>query len=309
LRESCPKTVQRGEPRVQSGYIKDLVKSVMHFSRALFFSIGLFGAVFFMADTASAHEQPTSTTRFNLKSGDLPANLPVPTRQTGWQAGRLNLEEVEDGVSVTNDISVRASTGGNSASGANGQSGGTIQTGNAKARVEVKTEVGDEATVDIEEEYEGEAEIERKFESASGTVKTKIRVEVSSSASSTVAATSAPLLKEERVKEKGSWFSRWWPFGKDDDENDVDDDAGKEADDDEDADEADDADDESRDAREAKTEREATATSSQRLDISATSTVSATTSAPESAKDRPIDERARGAVRRFIRNLFSLFGF
>ena len=125
----------------------------------------------------------------------------------------ISVSKVNDdagGTSITNDISVSASTGGNNVSGGSGQSGGTIQTGSAKAEVKIQTTVNGEVIEDFDEEYEGEAEIEKEFENASGSVKTKIRVEIEGNQQPT---TSNRQQESREEKEKDSWFLKIWPFG------------------------------------------------------------------------------------------------
>ncbi len=248
----------------------------MHFQRTLF-SIGLLGVALFTADVVSAREGSlVMSSRFNLKSGE-----------------RLNLED-SSGVSVTNDVSVSASTGGNSASGANGQPGGTITTGSAKAEIKVNTQVSGEAdsagspqaVVDIDEQYEGEAKIEKEFENASGTVRTKIRVEVDDNKQPTTNSQQQKLREErEKVEVKRSWFSRFWPFWGDDDSDD------DEAD--ENIDNADDMD------------NNVASTSSMQDEIEITEATSTQADADEVQPPR----NTRGAFRSFFRDLFSFFGF
>ena len=241
---------------------KTSIKSVMHFLRALF-SIGFLGAVFLMADVASAER----TERFNL-SPDLRLNLGDDVAQPQPQ------------VSITNDISVSANSGGNSASGKNGQPGGSVTTGSAKAEVKVETVVNGETIVDINESYEGEVEIEKDFENASGTVQTKIKVEVNSGmTTATTSAVAREVVKraEKRI-EKEVWFLRMWPFGRDDKKS------------------------------EAREERgnNMTGTSSAKVEIVA---VSGATSTASTSSPQATGRHAREKIKSFFRNLFSIFGF
>ena len=83
-------------------------------------------------------------------------------------------------VVVENNVSVSASTGGNTATS------GTIQTGEAKARVQVRTEVNGEVLEDFVQEFSGDTDFEQKFEHATGTASTttNIRVKTGSSTKS-----------------------------------------------------------------------------------------------------------------------------
>lgn len=196
---------------------------IMGFRRTIFF-IGLLGIALFTADFVSARED------FSQLSS------------------RLNLEESSEvsvfndgsgGVSITNDISISANSGGQNISGDDaaqigrpstsiGKDAGSITGGSAKAEVRVKTEVNGEVVEDVYDSYEGEADVEKEFENTSGTVRTKIKVEVHSGTSSVATSTSDEdenSGEETRIKEKGSWFSKFWPFwgDKDDDTDDTDD--------------------------------------------------------------------------------------
>ncbi|KKU70098.1 MAG: hypothetical protein UX94_C0011G0026 [Parcubacteria group bacterium GW2011_GWA2_47_21] len=162
-------------------------------------------------------------------------NVPKPNLRNLPEISVSKVNDDAGGTSITNDISVSASTGGNNVSGGSGQSGGTIQTGSAKAEVKIQTTVNGEVIEDFDEEYEGEAEIEKEFENASGTVKTRVEVKVRSGTSTAgnLQPTTLPLpylpagrwqagnnqqqeLLEE--KEKSSWFLKIWPFGEEVDE-------------------------------------------------------------------------------------------
>src|SRR3990167_8142344 len=83
-------------------------------------------------------------------------NVPKPNLRNLPEISVSKVNDDAGGTSITNDISVSASTGGNNVSGGSGQSGGTIQTGSAKAEVKIQTTVNGEVIEDFDEEYEGE---------------------------------------------------------------------------------------------------------------------------------------------------------
>jgi hypothetical protein len=88
-------------------------------------------------------------------------------------------ESGDERVSVTNNVSVSVSTGGNSSVGGDdGLDGGVISTGAGRAAVDVKTTVKGVVVEDFSEDFFGGTTTKREWRDAGGTTWTKVEVEV-----------------------------------------------------------------------------------------------------------------------------------
>ena len=144
----------------------------------------------------------------NMVMGMCMLALPLSVAAFSWRdfwGGEADDFESEatEGVTIENDISVSAGTGGNSASGKDGNSGGTVTTGEARASAKIQTSVHDDDFEDIRIEVETEGEpavIERHIATSSGKarVQTDVRVEASATSSEGTEEVEAEVDIEER---------------------------------------------------------------------------------------------------------------
>jgi len=97
--------------------------------------------------------------------------------------------KVEPPQTVVNEVNVSANSGGNTASG------GEVKSGEAKASIQVKTEINGEVIEDFDEEFFGETDFEREFkhatETASATTKIKVRTNTATTVPLEITATSS----------------------------------------------------------------------------------------------------------------------